>query len=348
MLKPQTYLSFGNIGYNLGDNEIVMMQSLLTKEYFDELVPDAVNNYVNYTTRDDAKPNFSQPYENKVLLEEREDEEMDDDMCERKIKDRITSTLWKKAFPTSFKEKDYASCSFELIIDLLEKRNGTKMTVSQIKDDLAEEYETKYLEKFKDKIVDILISEGKTGGKQVRDGTVNFSDWLHTEEYYLTPLDIWILVRKYEIPTMFISQQTILQTGYKENAFAGYDGINDSFAFVVIPILKAETIPNYKLIAKSDEDSFINFEHMIDASKVKEAIVSIVTPDEYLTVFTKGMAEKPKQVRKRQLIIVSSSEKATSSSTASFEIPIPVDKKKRKTKKIVVKNNNATKNARGK
>jgi hypothetical protein len=351
MLKPQTYLSFGNIGYNLRDNEIIMMQSLLTKEYFDGLIPDTINNYANYNTRDDAKPYFSQTYENKVSLEEREEQEQQEEgavVCERKIKAWITSTLWKKAFPSSFKEIEYGKCSFEIIVDLLEKHNGTKITVSQIKDDLAEEYETKYLEKFKDKVLDILIDEGKTSGQQVRNGTVNFSDWIQTEEYYLTPLDMWVLVRKYEIPTIFISQQTILQTGYKANAFAGYDDANDKFAFIVIPILKAETTPNYKLVMKPDEDIFINFEQMIDSSKVKEAIISIVTPDEYLTVFTKDMAEKPKQTRKRQLIMDSSSEKASSSSTASFEIPNPVDKKKRKTKKVIVKTNNATKNAKRK
>ena len=348
MLKPQTYLSFGNIGYNLRDNEIIMMQSLLTKEFFDGLFPDTINNYVNYNTRDDAKPYFSQTYENKVSLEEREDkEERDGDVCEIKTKDWITSTLWKKAFPSSFKEIEYGNCSFEIIIDLLEKHNGTKKTVSQIKDDLAQEYETKYLKNFRDKVIDILISEGKIGGQQVQNGTVNFSDWIHTDEYYLTPLDMWVLIRKYEIPTIFISQQTIMQTGYKENAFAGYDGINDKFAFIVIPILKAETIPSYKMVQSGDGETFVNFEEMLDASKVKEAIISIITPDEYLTNFTNGLVEKPKRVRKQKLIIDSSSEKVSSSSTASFEIPIPVDKKKRKTKKVIVKKNN-TKNARGK
>ena len=35
IFQPQTYLSFGSIGYNLRDNEIIVIQSLLTKDYFD-------------------------------------------------------------------------------------------------------------------------------------------------------------------------------------------------------------------------------------------------------------------------------------------------------------------------
>jgi hypothetical protein len=45
MLQPQTYLSFGNIGYNLRDNEIIMLLSLLTQEYFEINIPTVINKY---------------------------------------------------------------------------------------------------------------------------------------------------------------------------------------------------------------------------------------------------------------------------------------------------------------
>ena len=332
MLKPNAYISFGNISYNLRDNEIIMMQSLLTKEYFDTLVPDTINNYVNANTRDDARPYFSQTYENKVTLEENEENDKNqvNAACERKMKGWITSTIWKKAFPSSFKEIEYGNCSFEIICDLLENHNGTKITIRQVKDDLAQEYETKYLEKFKDKIVDILISEGKVGGQQVRDQTVDFSAWINTEEYYLTPMDIWILVRKYEIPTIFISQQTILQTGYKENVFVCHDSLNDKFAFIVIPIIKPETIPNYKLLHSADENIFIKIEQMVDSSKVKDAIKSIINPDDFLTM---DVADKPKLTRRR-LVVASST--TSHDSSGSFDIFIAPKTKKRK--KVIVKN----------
>jgi putative methyltransferase (TIGR04325 family) len=46
MFQPQTYLSFGNISYNLRDNEIILIQSTLTQEYFENLVPAVTNKYV--------------------------------------------------------------------------------------------------------------------------------------------------------------------------------------------------------------------------------------------------------------------------------------------------------------
>jgi hypothetical protein len=66
MFEPQMYLSFGKVDYNLREDEMIIMQSLLTQEYFDSLIPAQVNKYVKHNTRDDAKPLLSQVYENKV------------------------------------------------------------------------------------------------------------------------------------------------------------------------------------------------------------------------------------------------------------------------------------------
>jgi hypothetical protein len=66
MFEPQTYLSFGNIGYNLRDNEIIMLQSLLTQDYFDNIVPVIINKYIKHISYDEAEPIITQPYDNVV------------------------------------------------------------------------------------------------------------------------------------------------------------------------------------------------------------------------------------------------------------------------------------------
>ena len=60
ILNPQTYMSFSKLGYNLLDNEIVVLQSLITQEYFDGLEPAEINKYARYNTYDDAEPIMSQ------------------------------------------------------------------------------------------------------------------------------------------------------------------------------------------------------------------------------------------------------------------------------------------------
>jgi hypothetical protein len=66
MFQPQVYLSFGNIGYNLREDEIIVLQSLLTPEYFDQMFPLIVDPPIKNNSYDEALPIVSQMYDNVV------------------------------------------------------------------------------------------------------------------------------------------------------------------------------------------------------------------------------------------------------------------------------------------
>jgi hypothetical protein len=66
MLQPQTYLLFGNISYNLRENEIILIQSLLTQEYFETLIPTVANKYIKFNSYDETEPLMTQIYDNKI------------------------------------------------------------------------------------------------------------------------------------------------------------------------------------------------------------------------------------------------------------------------------------------
>jgi len=68
MFEPQTYLSFGKLDYGLREDEIIMLQSLLTQEYFEGLVPATINKFVKYNSRDEAEPLLTQVYANNIGL----------------------------------------------------------------------------------------------------------------------------------------------------------------------------------------------------------------------------------------------------------------------------------------
>ena len=68
IFQPQVYLSFSNVGYNLRDNEIIILESLLTQEYFDNLIAAPLNRYVSYNSYDNVKPIESLYYKNAVDL----------------------------------------------------------------------------------------------------------------------------------------------------------------------------------------------------------------------------------------------------------------------------------------
>jgi hypothetical protein len=68
MFEKQTYLSFGKVDYNLYEDEFIILQSLITQEYFEELVPTKQNRFIKYNSYDEAKPIISQTYVDEVKL----------------------------------------------------------------------------------------------------------------------------------------------------------------------------------------------------------------------------------------------------------------------------------------
>jgi hypothetical protein len=290
MLQPQMYLSFGNIGYNLRDNEIILLQSTLTQEYFDTLIPAVTNKYTKYNSYDETQPIITQIYDNKIPSLDQAIGRKNEQICEKIDKEHISSSIWKKCFPSNYFETEYSKynfCTFNFIIDLIDKKTGKKYSINEIKNFLFDEYK-KYIESYHDKIVEILIAEGKkTLGDQVISGTLSFASFIYTDNYFLTPFDLWLLVNKFKIPTIFISQKFILQTKngqYEKHEFVAYGDENDKFVFVIIPGLRPENVPNFKMIKSNDGDIFISLDKLNDecVEKIQNAISNKVSIEEYL------------------------------------------------------------------
>jgi hypothetical protein len=309
MFEPEKYLSLGNVEYDLHEDEIIMLQSLITQEYFESLIPTTKNEYQTYTSYDEVEPIKTQVYENTVSLANYGIGKNSSGIksCEPVISN-IKSMLWNNCFPNTYKEIEYGNtsyCTFDFMIALLEKTTSHKKTMNEIKSDLYNEY-IKYFT-HQNKIVDILIIEGKkTLGDLVKSKTLSFSNFIYTDDYFLTLLDIWILVNKYKIPTIFISSKTILQTNYTKEIFVGYSNDDDKFVFIVVPSFKHQSIPKLKFIETDNNDVFINMNRLDTEciSKIKNSLEEKISVEKYLDTFKKPMNKiKRTQPNKRPLII---------------------------------------------
>jgi hypothetical protein len=313
MLQPQIYLSFGNIGYNLRENEIILVQSTLTQEYFDNLIPAVTNKYVKYNSYDETEPIITQVYENKIPFLDQAIGRKNEMICDKIVKNHITSSIWKKCFPENYIEIEYSKykfCTFNFIIDLIEKKTGEKYSINEIKNQLYDEYK-QYItnNETKDKIVDILIIEGKkTLGDQVIAGTLSFINFIYTDNYFLTTLDLWLLVNRFKIPTIFICNKVILQTNYQSHEFVGYGKLDDKFAFVVLPGFRVENVPSFKIIQSNTGDIFIPLKEINEdcISNIQNAIRNKISIEEYLDKFV--MPTKTIYKKKKPLIINSDSD----------------------------------------
>ena len=69
MLEPKRYLNITNVDYKITDHEIILLQSLLDGDYFDDLIPFDTNKYVQNITYDIANPaTIGQHYSNEISL----------------------------------------------------------------------------------------------------------------------------------------------------------------------------------------------------------------------------------------------------------------------------------------
>ena len=355
MLHPQTYLSFGNIGYDLRDNEIILIQSLLTQDYFETLIPAITNKYIKHNSYDEVLPVISQLYENTIPSLDHAIGRKNEAVCHKNTNEHITSSIWRKCFPENYTEIEYSKynyCTFNFIIDLIERKTGNKLTINHLKNELFEEYK-KYIGDYINKITDILILEGKkTLGDQVQAGTLSFSNLIYTDNYFLTTFDLWLLVTKYKIPTIFICQKWILQSRYKKHEFVGYGNEGDKFAFVVIPGFRPENVPGYKLILSDKNEVFISLDKLNEdcVERIREDVNHKVTIEDYLFNFTKPITTEYEKKKPERLIIESDSQevKPKKKNKLLIEDTTPVSqeefilepKKKQSRKKVLIRGNN--------
>jgi len=274
--KPNSYLSFGSIEYELGENEILITDSEL-KEMMDHdyKISYQNNKYVHYNTFDNA---------NKITRDEiitmKDIEYQQEDEC-KKTEGEITISYWKKCLPNYLKAIKYVytiSCGYEMIRNIYSNfRLGEELSIENIKTILLEFYST-----FTDtnKILDILDLEGKkTLVQQFKSGNINWSEFIFSEGYFITNLDLWIIITKFKIPSFIISQKTLLETNHNENIITLYGEPHDSFIFIVTSAIRSVYRNHYQILYKEDTNN-IRFE------------IDIIKNREYHEIFLKSIQEK--------------------------------------------------------
>ena len=358
IFQPQTYLSFGTLGYNLRENEIIVIQSLLTKDYFDGLVPQEINKYVKYNTYDNTEPKISQVYENtfevnkslNITLQKEENGEKNEEKPGEKNEDsekercspkemHISSKVWKDVLPAGFKELYYnddndINCGFQMLANIVYKYTGTKLNKNKIKAVLDEEY-SKYFGAYGSQIIDILMSEGKKiQGTRVKAKTLSFQDFIYLDDYFITNLDIWIIMQKYSIPSIIIASKPIIITNRLKNFLVLYGNPENDFVFIYSPALRQENIPKYSIIVSQD-GKIANFLDVIKNADTRREIVDSMannfTLEKMFQTFTKKTTIKAKPKLTGKIVVEESSEE-----DAPVVSVAPVKEKQSKKQKATV------------
>ena len=302
IFKPQAYLSFGQVKYNLRDNEIIILEDMLTQDFFDNLIPSDINIYAKNNTYDNTEPIISHRYNSEITM----DEVINPTVirqCPVSEPKQIKSLHWRKCFPSGFKEIVYGGsrfCAFYLIIDLVKKIKNMDISIEIIKNDLIDEYNrlTQIEDKInidrKHKILDFLKEEAQHDVKQILEGAMTFEQMIIHDGFNIVSFDIWILLNKYEIPSCFISINELHETNSKRNEFVCYKSneaeTNESYVFIIVPAMysrKSKVYPEYKLVVDALGNELINIGELIETenrclTNIRNAIDQYYTIEDFL------------------------------------------------------------------
>lgn len=220
IFNPKSVLSFSQLKYNLRENEIILLQSLLTQDYFENITAAKVNQYIKYNSYDTTQPLIGQKYSNVHTFDknsEEAEEENEQKDCLVTVKDYIPNKYWNAIFPANTKEYIYASkplnCSFNAILTLIQDHDAqqTKLTVNQMKESLLSEYLNIYAT-YGSQLLQIMRAQGKKIlAGQLQKKQISLPDMIVSEEYYATNLDVWLLAIYYKLPLVFISDTSLLE-----------------------------------------------------------------------------------------------------------------------------------------
>jgi hypothetical protein len=227
LLESRQYLNTNYTEYVVNPDELILLQSLITHEYFEGLIPFKENRFIqrmNYAT---AEPLISQTYSNVVPLEEqyqmnRVDVSKEQEDFERACisnpdptKQLVVGNLnkrdniWNRSgFPSYAKElvmnSDVPS-TFYPILYIVFKHTGQWHTVSQMRQKLEDAY-VGYMELHQPKIMDLWKYQGKYRMvKAIENGTITWRNAIQSDEYGFSNLDLWVMCDFYRIPVVLFS-----------------------------------------------------------------------------------------------------------------------------------------------
>ncbi len=356
IFESKTFLSFNEIKFDLNDDEIILLQSLLTQDYFENIEIMNPNPHINYNSYYTTNQQKKQYYTNEIIYEDKKDiikkekkklkikpdlsvkeaiEEKEKIYCkkiERSIQDK-----WKDILPKDCNEiyydMDNNSCSFKILINIINSYNLINPksiyeinSINKLKNILIETYNELINDDNINIIYDILDSEGKSEMiNKIKLGTASLDILILSEEYYITNFDLWILSNKLELPILLISPTKIQYNSeviFKLNKL-DFEMID---IFYIVKLQKTKIKDEQRIIYKLIE---CNNDYKIKYHELSDEFKKQINNNEYITLYS--FISKYKKTKKKLKIIQQNKEEgnAHDKQEEKQEIKIKIKKNKK-------------------
>ena len=215
IFTPHTFLSFQQIPYNLTKEEIILLEELLSGDYFDNLVPVVPNKYVkSRATFDTASPSGSISYASSYRLDDvLEPAVVNICTVDKDTDKKLTLGRWKdKGLGNYYEIREFRStvqCSWEIFLDIARDFGNPSITVNNLRNTLVSAYRSAEDKGYKDVLVEILKKQGKHDQSRQWERGTDIETILTVTNYYLTPLDLFFLSQYYKTPCILVCRTNI-------------------------------------------------------------------------------------------------------------------------------------------
>jgi hypothetical protein len=170
------------------------------------------------------------------------------------------------------------------------------------------------------KIIDILKEEAQYDAGQLYDRTLTFEQMIVQEGFSPVNFDLWILLNRYKIPSLFISTKEIPETRFNKTEFVCFTNLEimetvneqnidkaSQYVFIVTPAMIKRSgleAAEYKVVLNATKDMIININEMKDSAAVIEAIKKYYTIEDYVDhIYEKDNTTKYKPRKKGTRVI---------------------------------------------
>ena len=261
MMEPNRYLNIGTTDYRVNSDEVILLQSILTDEYWDNLEAFYTNEYIRNLNFDNSEPANTQTYSSEISISQQNDMDVivpGKSALGECIKEELDGVIgnsqskWKQIFPNDSNETIYQCshvCSYYLIQMIYQKHYNKEITLGELKKKLIKLYQ-QYESNNKSKVYDILRKQnGKLSMiKKVIQNKLTMEDLIMSEDYYLTTLDMWILASDLKLPIMLFSQSPLENLNLKVDwIIMGGNPLKDRFFFIRSPAI-SNKCPEYRMV----------------------------------------------------------------------------------------------------
>jgi len=223
MMNSSMFLNITNTDYKINSTEMLMLESLLTVDYFKSLEPYQHGN--TSITFETANPILSQKYSNAIsqsaqmamITTDKTRENLEDKLgiecinTVHPITGKKTTSEWKTFFSEKSTESDLNSsvkCTYYPIIYVYYETYKVFLTVEQIKGKLRKAYAN--IGQHMEKILQILRKQGKrTMVDDILKRKYTLETAIASEVYCLSNLDIWILASEDNLPIILFHQKKL-------------------------------------------------------------------------------------------------------------------------------------------